>query len=222
MEKVVNFLRMQRNSKNLHNAAVLFVIQSILLVVSIYTNRLEILKMGRNSYCLLLSQAICSLLLHLSLYQKLHRSIEKIIYIFQYPARFHPHFQAYVVAQMQFIIQFSTQLVAMLIMAKQSEIKDVITMFVAFLCIAQLDEMFYQFVSSPLKDNLQQCKFIIFQDSQLDDDDLPVLSKCLIKYVNGVITFLFDFIYFYLFPYLIFAFVYIYSKYLRDESVEIQ
>lgn len=220
MEKVVNLLRMQRNSKNLRNAGVLFVMQSILLVVSMYTNSLEKMNIGRNSYCLLLSQAICSMLLHLSLYQKLHRSIEKIIYIKEYPARFHPHFQAYVVAQMQFIIQFLTQLVAMLIMAKQSEVKDVITMFVAFLCVAQLDEMFYQFVSSPLKDKLQQCNFIISQDSQYDTD-LPGVSKCLIMYVNSVITFLFDFIYFYIFPYLIFAFVMMYTKYYSEERVQI-
>jgi hypothetical protein len=86
--------------------------------VSFYTNSIELVDASKNSYSLLLSQAICSLLLHLSLYQKLHRSIEKIIFIKEYPARFHPHFQAYVVAQMQFIIQFLTQLVAMLIMAK--------------------------------------------------------------------------------------------------------
>lgn len=92
MERVVNLLRMQRNSKNLHNAAVLFVIQSILLVVSFYTNSSDIVETRYNSYSLLLSQAICSLLLHLSLYQKLHRSVEKIIYIKEYPARFHPHF----------------------------------------------------------------------------------------------------------------------------------
>ena len=100
IKKVVKLLRQQRNSSNLYNSVVLFFIQIILLFVLAFTTYLTLWEPAPESYNLLLTQAICSLLLHLSLYQKLQRSVEKMIFLQENPARFDPMMQPYMIAHM--------------------------------------------------------------------------------------------------------------------------
>ena len=120
----------------------------------------------KQSYNLLLSQAVCSLLFHLTVYQKLQRSIEKMIFLYQNPKRFSPIVQPFLIAHMQLFIQFLTQLVVMYIMSRQKDPSFVVMNFVSFLFIAQLDEIYYNFVNSPLKDKLQTEDFIVEADAE--------------------------------------------------------
>ena len=111
-------LRQKRNSKNLYSSSVLFVIQMILVSLLTYTSFSNEVNTQLKPFCVLLCQAICSFLLHLSLYQKVQRTVEKHLFLQQNPGKFKPLLQPFMIAHMQGALQLITQLVAMFVMSK--------------------------------------------------------------------------------------------------------
>ena len=88
--------------------------------------------------------------------------------------------------------------------------------FVSFLFIAQLEDIFYNFINSPLKDKLHKLNFIVEIDSKYETEH-PKWQTYFMSLINTVISFLYETVYFYLFPYFIFLFVYLYTNF-HDET----
>lgn len=62
---------------------------------------------------------------------------------------------------MQFTANILTQIVCMLVMSNQTKISMVIVNFVALVAIARLDEAFFEYTQSNLKDRLYKQQFIL-------------------------------------------------------------
>ena len=67
----------------------------------------------------------------------------------------------FVLSMMQFTVNILTQFVCMLFMANHTKISSVVIDFIALVAIARLDEVYFEFKQSNLKDHLQAQKFTV-------------------------------------------------------------
>jgi hypothetical protein len=101
-------------------------------------------------------------------------------------------------------------------MSNQTRISLVIVNFVALVAIARLDEAFFEFSQCNLKDRLKKQSFILPLDTEYDH--ITPKNQCCTNFLLHLVTWWFDILYFYMFPYFIFLFVYLQWKYNPKEK----
>ena len=96
-----------------------------------------------------------------------------------------------------------------------SSVADVIMNYVALASIGELDEIYYGTINSPLKDELEERDFEIpiknsgnCKGCRDGNEKLHMVDACLLKFVS-VIQFFYDTVYFYMFPMILYLFIYI-------------
>jgi hypothetical protein len=110
---------------------------------------------------------------------------------------------------MKLVIELATEVIQLINTATYNNSIDVVMGYIALTVISDIDEVYYNSISSPLKDQLEEANFELPIQNFKDEcffNELGIFSKLLLS-AYSMISFLYEVFYFHWFPMLIYIFV---------------
>jgi hypothetical protein len=221
IQETKRLLREKRNIKNFFKLSQIFALQVILLYCLLYSLFLEYLihpdlkpnlrEMDENPYLTFVTKFCCSVLIHINMQPKIAEAIQRLNYIRDHPHKFERVTIAILICFMKIFVEFSVEIINLALTALQNACHEVVMNYVALASISELDEIYYQTIRSPLKDELEERNFsldIKNTKSVKLTHGLHWWDRFLLGIVH-VIQFFYEIVYFYMFPMFLFVFVFI-------------
>mmetsp|Transcript_16219 Transcript_16219/g.27438 ORF Transcript_16219/g.27438 Transcript_16219/m.27438 type:complete len:160 (-) Transcript_16219:160-639(-) len=112
-------------------------------------------------FILLLTKVICSLILHVIMQPKVDNAIRRLYFIKNHPDKFSSIGVPITICFMKLLIEFSTELINMVLTAVQQEALEVVFNYLALIFISNLDEVYYSSINTTLKQQLEEKEFQI-------------------------------------------------------------
>lgn len=162
-------------------------------------------------YVLLIVKYICAMILHLTMHSKVEKAIERLYYIKRHPYKFENINLALNICFKKLAVEICTEITSIALTAAINNPSDVVIDYVSLTVISKLDEVYYDTIRTPLKEQLEDEHFELPIEN-MDNinlskgEDIGKFTKCQFKFLKVVRVF-YELIYFYMFPYLLFAFI---------------
>ena len=172
-------------------------------------------------FMMLIIRILCALMLHLTLQPQVTIALDRIHYLSRHPENFHEFTMPFIICFMKFLVEIYQEVVCLAIVSITSDIKEVVMDYIALGVISTLDNVYYDSVRSPLKDQMQdkgELPITNFKDAKIlsrksdKKSKFTFFDKILILLYNLVILF-YRIFYFHHFQWVIFYFVYLNVKY---------
>ena len=159
--------REKRNVRNFFKLIQIFCLQLILLfslLYSFFISRLleteDILREeDEYPYLTFISKWACAILVHINMQPKLAEALQRFIYIKNHPHKFESVTIALVICFMKIFVEFLVESINIAATSLMTSVPDVIMNYVALASIGELDEIYYNSIRSPLKDELEERDF---------------------------------------------------------------
>ena len=110
-------------------------------------------------FILLVIKLFCSILLHVEMQPKIGDSIERLFYLRDHPHKFDDIVMPYLICIMKMTVELSVEIVCLFNTSFYNDPVDVMMNYIALGCIANLDEVYYNTIRSPLKVQLESADF---------------------------------------------------------------
>ena len=110
---------------------------------------------------------------------------------------------------MKLIVEFSTELICLIITSTYNNSIEVVMNYIALGVISELDEVYYRTIRAPIKDQMEDRNFelpITNHGGGIFHKGLGLCSKLLLC-VTGLIEYLYQVFYFHFFPMTIYLFI---------------
>lgn len=102
-------------------------------------------------FILLVIKLFCSILLHVEMQPRIADAIERLFYLRDHPHKFDNIEMPYLICVMKMMVELNIEIICLFITSFYNEPVEVMMNYIALGCIANLDEVYYNTIRSPLK-----------------------------------------------------------------------
>ena len=146
----------------------------------------------------------------------MYSAIEKLYYIKRHPHKFEKISIPLGICMRKLTVEVLTEVVSLALTAGTQDPRDVVMNYIALGVIAELDEVYFYSIRSPLKEQMAEQEFQIPITNtgkvKLDQNKSLHIYNRVQFFMLKIIRFLYEALYFHMFPYLLFVFLSINHK----------
>ena len=167
------------------------------------------LSHDEKPYVNLITKFVAAIILHVTMQPKVNEAIQRLIYIRRHPHKFQNILIPIIISYMKLIVEFSTELICLIITSTYNNSIEVVMNYIALGVISELDEVYYRTIRAPIKDQLEDRNFelpISNHEGGIFHKGLGPCSKLLLS-LTGLIEYMYQVFYFHFFPMTIYLFI---------------